>query len=191
MSMTLTSGGFPAIFAAKSKKAKKFFKSAIDIYPKTDIIYMKSDIKEAVMYSERARIYAYLSAEITSLYHEAAVKMGISDTVLNILYVLCERDGKCLQSDIFRLTGISRQTINSAIRKLERDGLAYLEQLEGRNTMVCLTEKGRDFCTQKILPLFKIENKIWDEWTVDEQDKYILFTQKYRDSLKKSLREDL
>ena len=134
------------------------------------------------MNCESARKYAYLSAEITSLYHEAAVKIGVSDTVLDILYVLCEQEGQCLQSDIFRLTGISRQTINSAIRKLERDG---------RNTLVCLTEKGRDFSAQKVRPLFQIENKIWSEWTVDEQERYLLFTQKYRDSFKKYLHEDL
>ena len=143
------------------------------------------------MNDKKSRIYAYLSAEITSLYHEAAVKIGISDTVLNILYVLCEREGKCLQSDIFRLTGISRQTINSAIRKLEKDGLVYLQQGDGRNTVVCLTEKGQDFSTEKVLPLFQIEDKIWNEWTDDEQEKYILFTQKYRDSFKKYLHKDL
>ena len=75
------------------------FEFPIDICPKTDIIYMKSDIKEAVMNCESARKYAYLSAEITSLYHEAAVKIGVSDTVLDILYVLCEQEGQCLQSD--------------------------------------------------------------------------------------------
>lgn len=144
-----------------------------------------------MMNDKKSRIYAYLSAEITSLYHEAAIKIGISDTVLNILYVLCEKDGQCLQSDIFRLTGISRQTINSAIRKLEKDGLAYLEQGEGRNTRVCLTEKGQNFATEKILPLFQIEDKIWGAWTVDEQEKYILFSQTYRDLLKKYLHEDL
>ena len=128
------------------------------------------------MVYEKARMYAYLSAEITSLYHEAAVKIGISDTV---------------QRDIFRLTGISRQTINSAIRKLERDGIAYLKQGEGRNTMVCLTKKGSNFSTEKILPLFQIEDKIWNEWTSEEQEKYILLTQTYRDALKKHLREDL
>ena len=37
--------------------------------------------------------YAYLAGEINGLYHEAAVKMGISDSVQNILYVLCEKDG--------------------------------------------------------------------------------------------------
>ena len=71
------------------------------------------------------------------------------------------------------------------------DGLAYLKQGEGRNTLVCLTEKGRDFSAQKVRPLFQIENKIWSEWTVDEHERYLLFTQKYRDSFKKYLHEDL
>ena len=38
---------------------------------------MKSDIKEAVMVYEKARMYAYLSAEITSLYHEAHILSSI------------------------------------------------------------------------------------------------------------------
>lgn len=139
----------------------------------------------------KTRQYTYLVAEINSLYHEAAVKMGISDTVLNILYVLCEKGDRCFQSDIFRLTGISRQTINSAIRRLEKDGLVYLEQGDGRNTVVCLTEKGKGFSAKEIFPLFKIEDKIWKEWTTDEQEQYFLFTQKYRDALKKYLHEDL
>ena len=64
------------------------------------------------MVYEKARMYAYLSAEITSLYHEAAVKIGISDTVLNILYVLYEKEGQCLQRDIFRLTGGNQSSNN-------------------------------------------------------------------------------
>lgn len=104
------------------------------------------------MNCESARKYAYLSAEITSLYHEAAVKIGVSDTVLDILYVLCEQEGQCLQSDIFRLTGISRQTINSAIRKLERDGLAYLKQ-GGRPEYIGLFDrKGAGFFCSKSPP---------------------------------------
>lgn len=74
---------------------------------------------EAMHYLEAGK-YTYLAGEINALYHEAAVKMGISDSVQNILYVLCEKGGKCLQSEISKLTGISRQTINSAIRKLEK-----------------------------------------------------------------------
>ena len=121
------------------------------------------------MHYLQAGEYTYLSGEINSLYHEAAVKMGVSDSVMNIMYVISERDGRCMQSEVSRLTGISRQTINSAIRKLEKDGMVYLEQGQGRNTIICLTEKGREFAAEKIEPLFEIENRIWNEWTPEEQ----------------------
>lgn len=136
--------------------------------------------------------YTYLAGEINALYHEAAVKMGISDSIQNILYVICEKgENRCLQSEISKLTGISRQTINSAIRKLEQDGIVYLEQGKGRNTIVCLTEQGEKYAMEKVYPLFDVENKIWDEWTEDEQQQYIMLTKKYRDALKKHLKSML
>ena len=131
--------------------------------------------------------YTYLAGEINALYHEAAVKMGISDSVQNILYGLCEKNGRCLQSEISKLTGISRQTINSAIRKLEKEDIVYLEQGKGRNTILCLTEKGKKFSSEKIMPLHEAENKIWNEWTAEEQQQYLTLTKKYRDGLKKHL----
>lgn len=131
--------------------------------------------------------YTYLAGEINALYHEAAVKMGISDSVQNILYVLCDQGSRCSQSEIGRLTGISRQTINSAIRKLERDGIVYLEQGRGRNTIVCLTNQGKAFAAQRVVPLLEAEQKIWNEWTPEEQREYLRLTQKYRDGLKRHL----
>ena len=107
------------------------------------------------MHYLKAGQYTYLAGEINALYHEAAVKMGVSDSVQNILYVLCEKDGRCLQSEVSKLTGISRQTINSAIRNLEKDGIVYLEQGKGRNTILRLTEKGEKFAKEKIYPLYE------------------------------------
>lgn len=115
--------------------------------------------------------------------------MGVSDSVQNILYVLCEKENRCLQSEISKLTGISRQTINSAIRKLEKDGIITLEPGKGRNTVVCLTEKGERYAAKKIAPLFQMENAIWNEWTTEEQQQYLLLTQKYRDALKTRIRK--
>lgn len=137
------------------------------------------------MHYLKANQYTYLAGEINALYHEAAVKTGVSDSVQNILYVICEKGDCCLQSEISRLTGISRQTINSAIHKLEKEGIIRLEQGKGRNTIVCLTGEGKDYARRKIYPLFEIENKIWADWTEEEQQQYLLLTQKYRDGLKK------
>lgn len=137
------------------------------------------------MHYLKANQYTYLAGEINALYHEASVKTGVSDSVQNILYVICEKGDRCLQSEISRLTGISRQTINSAIHKLEKEGIIRLEQGKGRNTIVCLTEEGKNYARRKIYPLFEIENKIWADWTEEEQQQYLLLTQKYRDGLKK------
>ena len=137
------------------------------------------------MHYLHATEYTHLSGGINSLYHEMAVKMGLSDSIMNILYVICEKKDRCLQSEISKLTGISRQTINSAIHNLKKDGIVYLEQGHGRNTIVCLTEKGKKISEEKILPIFEIENKIWNEWTVEEQQQYLMLTQKYRDGLQK------
>ena len=140
------------------------------------------------MHYLKAGEYTYLSGEINALYHEAAVKTGISDSVQNILYVICGKGTQCLQSEISKLTGISRQTINSAVRKLERDGIVRLEQGKGRNTVVCLTEEGKRFAAEKISPLFEIEEKIWGEWTAEERQQYLRLTKKYRDALERHLK---
>ena len=90
--------------------------------------------------------YTYLAGEINALYHEAAVKTGISDSVQNILYVLCERDGQCLQSEISKLTGISRQTINSAIRKLEKEEELRLQEID---RLECELKELKEFLSKK------------------------------------------
>ena len=82
------------------------------------------------MHYLKANQYTYLAGEINALYHEAAVKTGVSDSVQNILYVICEKGDRCLQSEISKLTGISRQTINSAIHKLEKEGIITLDGLK-------------------------------------------------------------
>lgn len=89
------------------------------------------------------------------------------------------------------MTGMSRQTINTAIRKLEKAEMVYLEQGTGRNTIVYLTEKGKTFCNKNISSLLEIEDKIWNEWTDEERKQYLALTQKYRDALKKYMREIL
>lgn len=128
-----------------------------------------------------------ISGEISALYHEAAIQVGVSDTVQNILYVLCSNEDCCFQSDIYRQSGINRQTINSAIHKLEKDGVIRLEQGPGRNTVVCLTEEGKAFAETRAYVLFEIEDNIFNEWTEEEQQEYVRLMQKFRDSLKRQM----
>ena len=133
--------------------------------------------------------YNYLSSEISALYHEAAVKLGLSDSAMNILYAVCENEGRCPQSEVCRLTGVSRQTINSAIRKLEREGVIVLEPGAGRNTVICLTAAGEHVVAEKIRPIIEAENAIFALWSEEERREYLRLTQQYRDELKKQLND--
>jgi len=62
-----------------------------------------------------------LLSEIDAAYHDAALRLGLSDSAMLILYTICWCDGECLLSDI--TSGASKQTINSALRKLEADNI--------------------------------------------------------------------
>lgn len=74
----------------------------------------------------------WLISETDSLYHQASLKIGLSDSASRILYALYTRGGSCLLSDIYKDSGISKQTVNSALRKLEKEGVIRLEQYHGK-----------------------------------------------------------
>lgn len=135
------------------------------------------------------RKYNYLMSEIDGLYHETAFKMGISDSVQQILYVVYSESYRCLQSEIYKQSGISRQTINSGIRRLEQDGIVRLEKGKGRNTIVCLTDEGIRFAKEKIEPLYRMEQEVFEAWSSEEMALYLKLTEKYRDGLKEKLNQ--
>lgn len=108
------------------------------------------------MNRKKVRIFNYMMSEINAIYHDIAVRMGISDSVQSVLYAICENGEQCLQSDIYKQIGTSRKTINTAIHKLEKDGLVYLEQGQGRNTIVCLTESGKVFAKRSPARCWKL-----------------------------------
>ena len=69
------------------------------------------------------------------------MKLGLSDSAMRILYALCDLGDRCPLQSICRRSGLSKQTVNSAIRKLEQEGILYLEQATARAKQVCLTER--------------------------------------------------
>lgn len=136
------------------------------------------------MRENNVRRYNNLMSEINAIYHDIAVRLGVSDSVQIVLYAICENGGRSLQSDIYKQTGISRKTINTAVHKLVKDEIVYLKQGTGRNTIVCLTERGKAFAAEKALPVLKIDHEIFSSWSSDELRLYLELTERYRDMLR-------
>lgn len=136
------------------------------------------------------RIYRIncLTEDIDSLYHQAALKLGVSDSVLFILYMTYVNGEKCLLYDIYKLSGISKQTINSAIRKLENEEIVYLEKHNGKTKMVCLTEQGKSFAEQTAAKLLETECNAFRDWSEEEIDIYLRLIEKHSISLRKQIK---
>ena len=133
--------------------------------------------------------FSCLTAEIDAVYHDAALRLGLSDSALMILYTVCTYGESCLLYDITRLSGVSKQTIHSALHKLADEGVVYLEPVSGRKKRVCLTETGKAFAEQTVLQVIEIENGIFGGWTEAEREMYIGLTQRYLSAFREKVKE--
>lgn len=136
---------------------------------------------------ERIHRFNCLASDLDALYHQAAKKLGISDSALCVLYMIHENGTHCPLSDIYKKTGNSKQTIHSAVRKLEQEGILYLEQPHGRAKEVCLTEQGKRYVMQTAARLFEAECSAFHSWTEEEISTYLQLMKKYNLSLRSEL----
>lgn len=137
--------------------------------------------------NEQLKRFNLLVSEIDTVYHDAALKLGMSDSTMLVLYTLCTCDGECMLGDI--TSGASKQTINSALRKLEAEGIVYLEVFKGRKKRVYLTKKGRQLAGKTVLKVIEAENEIFASWSEEEKSIYIDLTQRYLADFKEKVKE--
>ena len=128
-----------------------------------------------------------LASDLDSLYHQAALKLGLPDSVMMVLYLLYEKDGSYPLNEIRKETNISKQTLNSAIRKLESEDIVYLKQTSGREKTVCLTEKGKNYTSCTITRLYNAECNAFQDWTEAEIRQYLYLMDKYNRDFRKQI----
>lgn len=129
----------------------------------------------------------YLISEMDALYHLASLKMGISDSVSIVLYTIYDSGNGCLLSDVYKKSGISKQTVNSAVRKLETEEILYLEQHTGRSKRIFLTDRGKTFVRETVARLYEAEAGAFDTWREEEVNIYINLMKKYADCLRQQI----
>ena len=96
--------------------------------------------------------------ECNHIYHDIALKLKLSDSGFDILYILYTLGDGCLQKDICENTMLSKQTIHSSVQKLMRDGFLSMEAGRGRDMHIFLTPAGKAMLDEKIAPAIQIEN---------------------------------
>lgn len=133
----------------------------------------------------------YLMTETDAAYHDAALRLGLSDSAMQILYTVCdyEEGDYCPLQEVCRRTGISKQTINSAIRKLEAEGIIYLEPVGAKSKNLRLTSEGKSLANRTVRKIIQIENSIMESWPREDVEKYLELTERYLVSFQEQVRE--
>lgn len=135
------------------------------------------------------REFNKMDKRLDGLYHEAAAKMGISDSALSIFYVLYDLGDGCLQKDICYEIFANKQTINSSIRKLVQEVYIYLKQGRGRDKHIYLTEIGKQFVEAYIKPVVDKEIAAFTALRPEEQEELLRLSNIYIENLKVGLDE--
>lgn len=109
--------------------------------------------------TEEMRRMNRLICETDALYHEIAVRFGISDSTMRLLYLLYSEDGKCALRALYRFSGLSKQTVHSSLNGLEQKEYVTILSESRKNKTAVLTDAGYLLCTETVARLIEAENR--------------------------------
>lgn len=150
----------------------------------------KSDLWEAFMERYAKNIIHkinYLTTEMNGLYHQFSQKLGISDSVSIVLYSIYDAGGECLLGDIQKNSGISKQTIHSAVQGLIKEGILYLEQYNGKAKKVFFTPKGREYAEKTVARIYEAEINSFSRWPEEKVEEYLKLMEEYAESFRQEM----
>ena len=137
--------------------------------------------------SNEMRRYNHLLREMDAVYHEMSRRLGLSDSAMIVLYTICEHGDGCPLREICRLCGLPKQTVNSALRRLEADGVVCLEEADARHKNVLLTEEGKRLAERTAVRILETENAIFAAWPREDVEKYLELTGRFLHDLKERI----
>jgi len=139
---------------------------------------------------KRLSEYNAIFKENNELYHGIAKVLGLPDCAFWILYVLRESDKPVTQSAVSNMIYQTKQTVNSALKKMEADGyIEMVEMRDRRSKQICLTEKGVALAERTVDQVIAYEHDAMAEMSVEEQESLIRLLRKYTDLLNKHMKE--
>ena len=131
-----------------------------------------------------------LYKEMDEIYHVYAKEQGISDTVFWILYSLYENNSSYIQKELCSEWHYPPQTVNSALKSLEKQGIISLEAVPGnkKNKRVSLTEHGLTLTQRVVARMTDAERNAILSMTADERRTLLSLTEKYTEFLRRHVR---
>ncbi len=117
---------------------------------------------------------------LNDLYHSYAARWNLSDTAFWILYIAFVQGDGCTQKEICQAWSYTRQTVNTALKSLERRGCITLVPVPGnqKSKAIRFTEAGRQLAQRIIPPLLQAECSSFGQMSGQEREALVALSQK-------------
>ncbi len=120
------------------------------------------------------------------IYHNVAVKFGLSDTAMWVLYNVYASKDIITQQELCRQCFLAKQTVNTAITSLSKNGYVELEVIPGTRNQkkILLTSKGNTLAKSTIALLIDAEYRAYSALSHEELETYLEMTTRLTISLR-------
>ena len=137
------------------------------------------------MYEKEIREMNHHLTYINELYAEWYMKNNINGTRLSILNALYT-EGEQNQKKITEKFLLSKQAVSKELKHMEANGLVILktDNFDHRSKNIHLTEKGRKYMEENLLPYLKLEEKIVRKLGVHKYREFTGILKSYGEILK-------
>ncbi len=127
--------------------------------------------------------------EQDAVYHNVAVKFGLSDTALMILYFASDHVSTVTQQEVCNACFVPKQTVNTAIAGLVQKGFVELEVIPGtRNKKkILLTEKGWELAACTADRLREAEIRAYGRLSAEELQSFLDMTRRLTTALREEI----
>ena len=128
-----------------------------------------------LMANEYLKQMAVQEKRFDAMYREAGAKFGLSDCSMWVLYFLISSGEPVSQQDLIEKMMFPKQTINSAVMKLAKDGLVKLFTTPGMGNRktIALTETGMDLANTTVRRLLKAELRALKNMGTERVEQFI------------------
>lgn len=129
--------------------------------------------------------------EIDEIYHLYAKKHNLPNMAFWILYALYENDASYTQKQLCDEWHCTPQTVNSALKNLEKQGIITLKSSEEnqKNKWISLTDSGKEMAQQVISPLVLAEQQTLQQFAEKERTALLSLAEKYIQLLQSQVKE--
>lgn len=124
------------------------------------------------------------------IYRNAAKELGLSDCAFWILYAVRSAEEVLTQSDLCYSQYQPKQTVNSALKKLEKEGYLVLKCMDNRRSkQIYLTEKGIRLSENTVDKVILAEVEALSALSLAEQEEFLKLFRKYTECLNNEMQQ--